>query len=49
MPRDEYGKRKTKKSKAKRNYELKGKFNSKTIRQYEKISNIPPPAKDLPK
>lgn len=32
MPRDEFQKRKTKKAKAKRNFELNGKYNSKTVR-----------------
>ena len=36
MPRDEFNKRKTKKTKAKRNQELNGKYNSKAVRSVEK-------------
>lgn len=35
MSRDENGKRKTKKTKAKRNGDLHGKFTSRSIRKYE--------------
>lgn len=49
MTRDENGKRKTKKTKAKRNGELHGKFTAKAIRKYEANSNVKPTPKPTTK
>ena len=40
MKGDDFQKRKTKKAKAKRNFELYGKFTPKHIRQKEELQNI---------
>ena len=35
MPKDEQGRRRTKKAKSKRNYELNGKYSTKAVRAFE--------------
>ena len=40
MPRDDQGRRKTKKAKSRRNYELNGKYSAKAVRAFEEqVSN----------
>jgi hypothetical protein len=41
MPRDEFQKRITKKTKAKHNSDLKGKYSSKAVRKYEATMGAP--------
>lgn len=47
MPRDEFQKRITKKTKAKHNNDLKGKYSSKAVRKYE--ANMTPKPHKEPK
>jgi len=46
MPRDEFQKRITKKTKAKHNSDLKGKFTSKAVRKYEATMVAPRAVKE---